>query len=148
MSTASVSAVTTAAAAMVPPASSGSPAAATAVSTAVSTYRLHIIAIEVRLRLVAKLSATFDGQGRSQPRFAAIVAAGFGSSSHLRALLLQDCLAREANAVTLNGQDLHQHLVTFLKFIPHITYPVFGDLADVQQPLGSGQNLNERSKIS
>src|SRR6516164_9740109 len=124
---------------MVPTASSGSSAAA-------STYRLHIIAIEVRLRLVAKLSATFDGQGRSQPRFTPIVAAGFGGSSHFCALLLQHCFAREANAVTLNGQHLHQELVTFLKFVPHIAYPVFGDLADVQQSLGAGQNLNKRSK--
>jgi hypothetical protein len=37
-----------------------------------------------------------------------------GPSTHLCPLLLEDCLARQADAVALYGEHLHQHLVAFL----------------------------------
>ena len=57
------------------------------------------------------------------------------STTHFRALLFQNCLAGQLDAVAFDGQNFHQHLVAFFQFIANILDSVFGDFADVQQPV-------------
>jgi hypothetical protein len=69
------------------------------------------------------------------------------SPAHLGALLFQNRLARQLDAVAFDGQNFHQHLVAFFQFIANIFDSVFGDFADVQQSVQSRQNLDERAEI-
>jgi hypothetical protein len=69
------------------------------------------------------------------------------ATTHLRPLLFQDGLARKPNAVALNRQHLHQNLITFLEFVADILNAMLGHFADVQQPIGSRNDFNERSEI-
>jgi hypothetical protein len=77
-----------------------------------------------------------------RPTFTAITAA------HLGALLAQNRLAAQLNAVPFNSQDFHQYLVAFLQFVFHFFHSMFGNLADMQQTIGSRNDFDERAKLS
>src|ERR1035437_3849274 len=55
--------------------------------------------------------------------------------------------AAELDLVAFQSQNFDQNLVAFLKLIADIAYAILGDFADVQQPVGSGENLDERAEI-
>src|SRR5690349_12780877 len=69
------------------------------------------------------------------------------AAPHLRPLFLQNCLAGEPDAVALDREYLHQNLVAFLEFIANIFYAVLGNLADMQQAVGTRQDFYERAEI-
>src|SRR5262252_2452016 len=99
------------------------PATATAVT--VSPRRPAVLPVVVRF--VSRLVSTFEGDT------AARLAAFFRSlaAAHLGALLLEDGLPRQLNAVAFDGQHLDQDLVAFFQFIANIIYAMLGNLADV-----------------
>src|SRR5579863_2625018 len=126
----------------------GSSAASTTIS-AVRTIALRTItacqrravAIEVRfgIRFVGEVAAAFDhhcaGCNGSRYEFAFRRSGhrrGF-AAAHFCALLFQNCLARKPDAIALNREHLHQHLIAFLQFVAHIGDAMLGDFADVQQ---------------
>ena len=74
-------------------------------------------------------------------------AAAPGLSSHLGALFSQDRFARELDAIALNRQHFHQDLIALVQFVANIFDAMFGDLADVQQPVRSGEDFDERAEI-
>src|SRR5579862_2558091 len=69
------------------------------------------------------------------------------ATTHLGALFLENRLARQADPVPFDGQHLHQHLVAFFEFVPDVLDPVLGDFADVQQAIGTGNDLHERAEV-
>ena len=69
------------------------------------------------------------------------------ATAHLGALLLQDRLARQLDAVALDGQHLHQNLIAFLQLIAHIVDTVLCDFADVQQSVSAWNDLDERAEV-
>ena len=69
------------------------------------------------------------------------------SPTHLGALLFQNCLAGQLDAVAFDGQNFHQHLVAFFQFVANIFDSVFRDFADMQQAVQARQNLDERAEI-
>src|SRR5580704_10393699 len=160
MTTASTTARSTTAATTPATTASGSTTSA-AISTAVWTiagatfsrarrgYARDRITIEVRL-IVGKISAALDGQRRSSSAFAVAWLHAFWSrlaTTHLCALLLEDGLARKPNAITLNRKHLHQHLIALLELVAHILDAMLSHFADVQQPVGPRNDLNERPEI-
>ncbi len=121
--------------------------------------RYHSIhPVEVRLVVGVEISAAFDHcRGRA---LRSVVRHWRGRhvnslvsfrrrrrTAHLGALLFQNCLARELDAVAFHGQNFHQDLVAFFQFIANIFDSVFGNFADVQQAIQAGQNLDERAEI-
>src|SRR5215469_2260659 len=48
------------------------------------------------------------------------------SATHLGSLLFQDRFAGEANAIALDRQHLHQHLIAFFQFVADVFDAVFG----------------------
>ena len=55
--------------------------------------------------------------------------------------------AAELDFVAFQSQNFDQDLVAFLQLIADVAYAVLGDLADVQQPIGSREDLDERAEI-
>jgi hypothetical protein len=120
-----------------------------------------VYAIEVRLVIGVEIRAAFDDCGRRSLRYGrrqrrrlrrgstvgSLIRVRRRSPTHFGALLLQDRLARQLDAVTFDGQNFHEHLVAFFQFIANIFDSVFGNLADVEQSVQAGQNLDERSEI-
>jgi len=115
-------------------------------------------AIEVRLAFVlVKVSAAFDGDTLAAVGTRCLLAMTgsislrtggcTGLGSHLGALLAQDCLARELDAIAFDGQNLHQDLIAFVQLVAHVLDAVLGNLADVQQAIGSREDFDECSKI-
>jgi hypothetical protein len=110
------------------------------------------IAIEIRLGagFVSALVSALEGHGTSRGAFSrafsTAVRSGF-STAHFGALFLQDGFARQLNAIAIDGQYLHQHLVAFLQLIANVVDTMLSDFADVQQPISAWQNLDERAKI-
>src|SRR5580698_9097000 len=114
------------------------------------------IAIEVRL-IIRKISAAFDGK-RRRTYFAVAFGDGFCNAlastfhcaiaaTHLRALLFENGLARKPDAIALDGQHLHQHLIAFLQLVANIFNPMLRNFADVQQSIGPGNDLDKSSEI-
>src|SRR5947209_5829858 len=62
------------------------------------------------------------------------------ATAHLGALLFQNGLAREANAIAFNGQHFDQHLIAFFQYIAYVCNAVLGNFADVQQTISAGKN--------
>src|SRR5277367_6406263 len=168
--TTTVATASTAAARSTSPATASSSAATTtarpatpsAISAAVRTipgstfpapssgHARNRIPIEVRF-VVGKVSAAFDGQRRSSgtftvARLAAAIRPSF-AAAHLRALLLEDSLARKPDAIALNRQHFHQNLIALLELIAHILNAMLRHFADVQQPIGPRNDLDERPEI-
>src|SRR3984893_891237 len=69
------------------------------------------------------------------------------AAAHFRALLFEDSLARQTNAIALDGQHFYQHLVAFFQFIANVLNAVLRDFADMQQTVGAGDDLDERAEI-
>jgi hypothetical protein len=123
-------------------------------------YRCHdsIHTVEVRLIIGIEIRAAFDycrgcalwrQRHLARRRKIRCLARWFWkrSPTHLGALLFQNRLPGQLDAVAFDGQNLHQHLVAFFQFIANILDSVFGDFADVQQTVQAGQNFDERSEI-
>src|SRR5882724_7674920 len=107
------------------------------------------IPIEVGL-VIGKIAAAFDGQRGSASRFAALSTASaiMGKlAAHFCALFLEDGFARQPDPVALDGQHFHQYLVAFLQFVADVRNAVFRNFADVQQPVGAGNDLDEGAEI-
>src|SRR5579863_6588231 len=68
-------------------------------------------------------------------------------SAHLRALFFQNRFTRKPDAVAFHRQHLHQHLIAFLQLVAHIGNAMLRHFANVQQPIGSRNNLDERPEI-
>ena len=86
------------------------------------------ITVKVLFRFVGALVPAFKGHASAGRRtFRSLFAA-----AHLGALLLQDGLARQLNAIAVDGQYLHQHLIAFLQLVANIVDAMLGDFADVQ----------------
>src|SRR5712675_332096 len=56
-------------------------------------------------------------------------------------------LARQPHFVALNREHLHQYLVAQLQLIADIANTMLRDLADVQQPVGAWEKLNESPEL-
>src|SRR5271170_6500581 len=63
------------------------------------------------------------------------------------ALFLENRFAAEFDFVAFERQDLDQNLVAFLQLVSNLLDAVFRDLADVQQPVSAGENLDKRAEI-
>src|SRR5208337_4918949 len=121
-----------------------------AISTMVAASRARSIAVEVRFRLVRKVAAALDSKGRRRRRNSLSAfdsGATFAAGRHFGPLLFEDRLAGQLDAVAFDRQHFHQHLVAFLQFVANILDPVLRHFADVQQPLGAGNDLDERAEI-
>src|SRR6516225_5649777 len=94
----------------------------------------------VVIRLVGGFVSAFEGNARLD-RFQLSITAHFG------ALLFENRLARQFDAIAFNGQHLHQDLVAFLQLVAYIVDAMLRDFADVQQAIGAWQNLDERSEL-
>ena len=132
------------------PAAIASAAAASAMrpTTAVAAWRTAFAAtimltVEARLFHIGSLVATFEGYRAASFAFRRRL-----GSAHLGALLFQDGLARQLDAVAFDSQHLHQDLVAFFQFVANVVNAVLGDFADVQQAVGSGNDLDECAEIS
>ncbi len=66
---------------------------------------------------------------------------------HLRALLFQNRLARQLDAIAFNRQHLDQHLIAFFQLVANIVDAVLGNFADVQQAVGAGNDFDERAEV-
>jgi hypothetical protein len=69
------------------------------------------------------------------------------SAAHLGALLFQDGLARQLDAIAFNGQHLHQDLIAFFQLVANIVDAVLGNFADVQQAIGAGDDFDECAEV-
>src|SRR5258706_5898400 len=69
------------------------------------------------------------------------------SPAHLGALLFQNRLARQLDAIAFDGQYFDQHLVAFLKFVLDVFDSVLCNFADVQQAVSAWNDLDEGSKL-
>ena len=67
--------------------------------------------------------------------------------AHFGALLDQNRLARQLDAVAFHRQHLHQNLIAFVQLIAHIANPMLRHFADMQQPIQARQNLDKRSEV-
>ncbi len=120
-----------------------------------------IYPVEVWLVIGVKIRAAFDHCCRSSLRRAprnwwrccirslicVCVCFRKRSSTHFGALLFQNCLPRQLDAVAFDGQHFHQHLIAFFQFIANIFDSVFGNFADVEQSVQAWQNLDERAEV-
>src|SRR5580704_14514048 len=126
-------------------------AATTGTPTAIGATLAAAFAIEVRLRagLVSPLMSALEGNcwfGASASTAVAAFRSRF-ASAHLGALFLQDGLARQLDTVAVNRQHLHQHLVAFFQLIANIIDAMFGNFTDVQQAIGTGDDLDKCAEI-
>jgi hypothetical protein len=69
------------------------------------------------------------------------------TATHLGALLFENRLARQLDAVALDGQNFYQHLIAFFQLIANVFNSVFRDFADVQQAIQAGQNLYKCAEV-
>src|SRR5262249_49576174 len=65
----------------------------------------------------------------------------------LFALFLEHRLAAELDLVAFERQHLHQDLVAFLQLVADFANAVFRNLADVQQAVGAGEDLDKRAEV-
>src|ERR1700682_5448858 len=92
------------------------------------THMRSAFAIKVRFGvwLIGKISPALNHQRARQSRFA-VPRRRYARSwrrsfpaTHLRALLFQNRLARQPDAVAFHGQHFHQHLIPFLQLVANI----------------------------
>src|SRR5579863_10560344 len=146
---ATASATTTAATSRTPAAAAISAVRTVALRPIAAANMRSAFAIEVRLaalRLIWKISAAFDHDSASRRSFTLHCShSGFWrrSTAHLGALLFQNRFARQPDTVAFHGQHFHQHLVAFFQLIANIGNAMFGHFADVQESIGSRNNLDE-----
>src|ERR1700674_797501 len=92
----------------------------------------------------------FVGAGIAAVTFTACgtgVASASGSFLLLLAGFLDERLAREANLVAFDGENLDEDLVAQLQLVANIADAMLGDLADVQEAVGAGEELDERAEL-
>src|SRR5579864_1549968 len=113
--------------------------------------RRRLNAVEIRFVAFLKFGSAFDSQRRSahyrtalafglrRPAFceprrnsATAVCRSGSCSAHFCALLFQNSFAREANAIALDGEYFHQHLIAFFQLVANIFNAMLRDFADVQ----------------
>jgi len=63
------------------------------------------------------------------------------------ALLPQHGLTAQLDLIAFQRQNLHQDLIAFLELVPHRFDTVFRNLANVQQTVRAGENLDERAEL-
>src|SRR5882762_7627883 len=64
------------------------------------------------------------------------------------ALLRQRFLARQPDLPgPVHGDHLHQDLVAFLEHVLHLLHPRVGEIRDVHEPVGAGEDLHERAEL-
>src|ERR1700687_3815433 len=68
-------------------------------------------------------------------------------SYQLLALLAQNGFAAQLDLVAFERQDLDHYLIAFLQLVAHVLDAVLRNLADVQQTIGAGENLDERAEF-
>ena len=90
-----------------------------------------------RLRCSHRLS-TMDGLRRLARR----------RQSELLALLAQDSLTGEFDSIALDRQHLDKNLVALAQLVFDFLDAMFRDLGDVQEAVGSGEDFDERAKLS
>ncbi len=71
----------------------------------------------------------------------------FSATFHLGALFAKNCFAREADPVAFNRKHLYQDLVAFLQFVANVFNAMFGNFADVEETIGSGQDFDKCTEI-
>src|ERR1700751_3104473 len=102
-----------------------------------------IVPVKVRLvRFLFEIAPAFDGHRGC--------GCGLGRSlaaAHLRPLLFQNCLARQANTIAFDRQHFHENLIAFFQFVADVFDPVFRNLADVQQSVGARNDFDKRTKV-
>ena len=120
---------------------------------------LGVDSVEVRLFAISFFVSAFESH-RTGGAFRCTVsvhspcgrnrcAASFSTAGrHLRALLLQNRLARETDAIAFHCQDFHQNLIAFAKLVLDVLHAMLGNFRDMQQTVGSGNDLDERAKLS
>src|ERR1700689_1913936 len=155
-SAAATSAATAASRTSAPPAISATTMRTIAMGT-IASNAAHVwraFAVEVGLvairRLIRKIAAAFDHDGARRSRFAfrgMHSAFRQRSPAHLRALFFQNRLARQPDAIAFHGENLHQHLVAFFQLVAHIGNAMLRHFTDVQQAIGSRNNLDERAEV-
>src|SRR5215469_3239309 len=132
---------------------SGAPAAPATIATiatistisTISDWR-GIVTVKVRLAFLFEIAAALDRHRRSW-RALALFCSPAVAPTHLGALFLQNRFTRQTDAIAFHGQYLHQHLVAFLQLVADIFNPMLGNFADVQQTVGSRQNLDKRPEV-
>src|SRR5579872_3751990 len=62
--------------------------------------------------------------------------------SLLVSLIAQHGFAAQTDFVAFDRQHLHQHLIAFLQRVAYRPNALIGDFADVQQPIGAGENFD------
>src|SRR5882724_865145 len=65
----------------------------------------------------------------------------------LAALVAQNSFPRKLDLVTFTTDALNQDLLALFEFIAHILDAPVSDLRNVQQPVGSREDLNECAKV-
>src|SRR5258708_21465596 len=114
------------------------------------------ITIEVRLafRFIREIAAAFNHHRARRNRRRNILAlcAAFRrsctlrrSAAHFPPLLVQNRFARKPDAVAFHRQHLHQHLIAFLQLVADVANAMLRHFADVQQPIGPGDDLDKRA---
>src|SRR5258706_4622739 len=117
--------------------------------------RFAFDAIEVRFIVGVEISAAFDhccrfavtDRRRSRRFRYTTFRIRRRSPAHLGALLFQDRLARQLDAIAFDGQHFHQYLVAFFQFVLDIFNSVLSNFADVQQTITAGDDFYERPEL-
>src|SRR5204863_9438524 len=100
---------------------------------------LGIYAVEVRLFTISLFMTTFERHRPAGPFCSAVrvhIPRGCYRSPtaftatlgrHLRALLFQNCFARESDAIAFHRENLHEDLISFTKFVFDVLHAMLGD---------------------
>ena len=63
------------------------------------------------------------------------------------ALIAQNGFPGKLDFVPFLADAFDQNLLTFLQLVTHVLHPAVGDFGNVQEPIGSGEDFNERAEI-
>src|SRR5262249_55913689 len=126
-------------------------------------FAVRIFAVEVRFAVfVGEVAAALKGDGffgsrrhwlapllpaLAFGRRSTVALAARGRLRHFCTLLFQNRFARQLDAVAFDAQDLHQHLIALFELVADFADAVLGDLADVQEAIGSGDDLHEGAEL-
>ena len=123
--------------------------------TFAATDRSAAFAVEVRFSFVRKISAALNHHRSGQYRSGSRCNLAFPGhrrrralpAAHLGALLFQNRLTRQTDAIAFHRQHLHQHLIAFFQLIADIGNSMLRHFANVQQSIGPRNDLDECAKI-
>ena len=94
------------------------------------------------LGFLFKVAAALDGDGSGLR-----LSDGYFAAAHLGALLFEDGFAREADAVAFDCKDFHENLIALFEFVADVLDAMLGDLTDVEEAIGAGQDFDEGSEV-